>query len=123
MIIRRNNKVIKDVAEYMKIKEEELILEKQSLENNITDVLNNYSGYDASVIINNFLSEVNKINNILLNLDYYINYMLNLVDYDLSNLENAKKKMDTLNNQVNLENELIDTLNVNQDLIGGDINV
>lgn len=67
--------------------------EKISFTNNINNMLANYKGVDATSIANVLLDAINKVDDLIKNLNYYSNYMLAVAKYDNENIESVNKKL------------------------------
>ena len=126
MLVRRDPVAINSVGVYMQNQSQELLLKQQSLIKNINNVLTNYSGQDAKIIVSKFLESASKLNSVIKNLEYYSNYMQTLASHDRDNLNNAKQQFINTKNQFSddsvVEN-VSETINLNNDIFGGGINV
>lgn len=126
MLIRRDPVAINSVGVYMQNQTQELLLKQKSLIKNINNILNNYEGQDAKIIVSKFLESASKLNSIISNLDYYSNYMQTLSLHDRDNLNNAKQQFINTKNQFSEELNTANmngTLNLNSEIFGGDNNV
>lgn len=123
---RRDPIAINSVGVYMQKQSDELIRIKADFETHIKNILNNYQGVDAQKIVSKFLESTRKLEGLIQNLDYYANYMKGISSHDTDNLNNTKKELTEIKDQIT-DNKVIEplnqTINLNNGIIGGDINV
>ena len=112
---RRDPVSINSVGLYMQSQSDELKQLKSVFEEHVKNILNNYNGVDAKIIVSKFLESAAKLNSLIQNLDYYANYMVKISSHDSDNLNNTKRKLETIKNQYTenvVEKPLNQTINL-----------
>lgn len=93
MKIVRDPIAIYSVGEYIKEQNELLQNKQKEIAMHVNDILVNYQGRDAEMIVSSFLKEIKKLDKVIANLEYFSEYMKSLSTYDTDNLNNTKKKL------------------------------
>ncbi len=93
----RDTVAIGNAGAYLASACEKLNALKLVMDNNIDSLLNNYVGSDGAAVCDVLATAVDKLDGLILNLDYYSQYMFEIARYDSENIERAIKKINQKN--------------------------